>query len=305
MSWNPIVVGVDSSPESARAAAVAVEMAAAAGTSCHLLHVIRDEWSALAIAELPERAEEFRGSLLAQAREQVERTLWGVVPPDAILNLRVRVGRTGAVLKQTAAELGAGLIVLGGKHHSTLARWLGGSTSHDMVRTTDVPVLVTGGSQTPIRRVLAAVDMSAAARPTIQAAERFATLSGAELRVVCALEPLPVIPDTPNYDLTHYYGMLEDHLVRHVWPLVESRNCEKVTRYGTAVDVVVKDAADWRADLVVVGSHGKGWVDRLLIGSVTERLLNHLPTSLLVVPVYSLVATEAQARQSAPRGAFA
>jgi len=34
-----------------------------------------------------------------------------------------------------------------------------------------------------------------------------------------------------------------------------------------------------------VGSHGKGWVDRLIIGSVTEDLLNDLPTGVLVIPV--------------------
>jgi hypothetical protein len=34
---------------------------------------------------------------------------------------------------------------------------------------------------------------------------------------------------------------------------------------------------------VVVGSHGKGWVDRVLIGSTTERLLATLPAGLLVV----------------------
>jgi len=41
----------------------------------------------------------------------------------------------------------------------------------------------------------------------------------------------------------------------------------------------------------VVGSHGKGWVDRLLIGSTTERLLNRLPTSLLIVPINKPAAT--------------
>ena len=45
------------------------------------------------------------------------------------------------------------------------------------------------------------------------------------------------------------------------------------------------EAARWEADLVVVGSHGGGWAHRMLIGSSTERLLNLLPASLLVVPV--------------------
>jgi nucleotide-binding universal stress UspA family protein len=59
---------------------------------------------------------------------------------------------------------------------------------------------------------------------------------------------------------------------------------ERLVRYGGAVETILREALDWRADLLVVGSHGKGWAERLLVGSVTERLLNHLPTSLLVVP---------------------
>jgi len=297
MAWKPIVAGVDSSPESARAAAIAAHMAQAAGTTCHLTHATGDQWSALAIAQLPERAEAFRQSLVAHERELVEGALRASVAPDVTQSMIVRIGRTAAVLKQVAADLSAGVVVLGGKHHSALARWLAGSTALDMVRTTDVPVFVTGDSRAPIRRVLAAVDLSAAARPTIEAAERFAKLFGAELRVMCALEPLPVIPETPNYDLTHYYAMLEDQIAHQVWPLVESLDTEKVTRYGTAVDAVLQEAGEWGADLVVVGSHGKGWVDRLLIGSVTERLLNRLPTSLLVVPVFAHVASKGTARR--------
>jgi nucleotide-binding universal stress UspA family protein len=50
------------------------------------------------------------------------------------------------------------------------------------------------------------------------------------------------------------------------------------------VETILREAFAWQADLLVVGSHGRGWAERLLLGSVTERLLNHLPTSLLVVP---------------------
>jgi nucleotide-binding universal stress UspA family protein len=73
---------------------------------------------------------------------------------------------------------------------------------------------------------------------------------------------------------------------------------KKVLRYGTPVESIMLEAADWEADVVVVGSHGKGWVDRVLIGSVTERLLNRLPTSVLVVPVYARVKEQAPARGS-------
>jgi nucleotide-binding universal stress UspA family protein len=103
------------------------------------------------------------------------------------------------------------------------------------------------------------------------------------------LEPLPVVPEVPGYPTAEFYNILEDQILKQVWPLVKGRDTEKVVRYGLPVDRVTAEAAEWEADLLVVGSHGKGWFDRLLIGSVTERLLNQLPTSLLVLPAHAYV----------------
>jgi len=287
MSWNPIVVGIDGSPESAWAAALGADIAQRAGTSCQLAHATRDIVSALALAELPENAQEFAAAQTAQAREQVLHGMWGVVPTALLERIVIRAGRPAVVLKDVAREVGAELVVLGGKHHSPVGRWLAGSTGLDVVRTMGVPLLVTGSGRAPIRHVLAAVDASPAAQLTIAAAERFAALFGAELRVITVLEPLPDLPNAPAYQSAEYYNMLEEHVTQHVWPLVKAREAERFVRYGMPVDLIRQEAAAWVADLVVVGSHGKGLVDRLLLGSVTERLLNQLPTSLLVVPAHA------------------
>jgi nucleotide-binding universal stress UspA family protein len=189
------------------------------------------------------------------------------------------------VLRDAAHELDAGLVVLGGKHHSAIGRWVVGSTAHALARSLDVPLLVAiaGG---PIRKVLAAVDLSEAAGPTVHAAERFAGMLGASLRVLHVVEPLPVIPDTPlHFNDDEVLERSREHLERYVWPLINLPDAETVVRRGLAVDVIAADAATEGADLVVVGSHGKGWVDRILIGSVTERVLSALPVSVLVVPV--------------------
>ncbi|HWC72346.1 MAG TPA: universal stress protein, partial [Gemmatimonadales bacterium] len=74
-------------------------------------------------------------------------------------------------------------------------------------------------------------------------------------------------------------------LEREIWPLVKAPGVEKFVRHGTVVDTLLREAANWKADVLVVGSHGKGWAQRVLLGSVTESLINHLPTSLLVAPV--------------------
>lgn len=295
MSWKPIVVGVDASPEAAWAATAGAALAKTGGTTCHLVHASRGV-PAVALGELPERMEDLEAAQLAHARDQIERRLRGVVPAAMVDQLVVRVGRAARVLKDIVQETGAGLVILGGKHHSTLDRWLAGSTGFDVARTTDVPLLVTVSPRTPIRRVLAAVDVSGAAQPTIAAAERFALAQGAELRVMSVLEPLPVLPEASSYPTTEFYNMLEEQVTREIWPLVKALGAEKVVRYGVPVDRIIEEAAAWEADLLVVASHGKGWLDRLLIGSVTERLLNQLPTSLLVLPAHAYV----QEREAVP-----
>jgi hypothetical protein len=73
---------------------------------------------------------------------------------------------------------------------------------------------------------------------------------------------------------------------------------DQVVRTGPAVATIVAEAAAWHADVLVVGSHGKGWVDRLLIGSTTEHLLNALPASVLVIPT---AAAAKQGRGTRPR----
>lgn len=281
MSWQPIVVGVDASLEAAAAAAFAGRMAERAGTSCKLVHATTD---VPASADVPENDAYWR-MFVSEARAPIVAALANTVPTPLCDTLSVRLGGAAAALRQVATELGAELIVLGGKHHSALGRWFGGSTSLDLARSTEVPMLVTAGAPAAIRRVFVAVDLSGAARPTLAAAERYAALFGAELRALSVLEPLPVIPEvTQPYETSDFYAMSEELLQRDVWSLLRTRGVEKLVRYGPAVETILQEAHDWRADLLVVGSHGKGWAERLLVGSVTERLLNHLPTSLLVVP---------------------
>ena len=227
----------------------------------------------------------YRQALIDQARAQLVTGLAGGVPAEVLGGLTVRLGNPPRVLTDVACEVKAGLIVVGGKHHSALDRWLGGSTSLNVARITEVPLLVTAGSRRVIRRVLAAVDVSSAAAPTLRVAQQYATLFGAELRAISVLEPVPVIPEvTPPYDVSQYYALSEELILREVWPLVQASGAQTAVCYGPAVETIVGETAEWNADLLVVGSHGKGWAERMLVGSVTERLLNQLPTSVLVVP---------------------
>jgi len=165
------------------------------------------------------------------------------------------------------------------------------------VRSAEVPVLITAGTPKQFRRVLVAADLSVAAGPTVALAERFARLVGAELRVVTVFEHLPDLPGVPPLDPTEYFALAQETLERDVWPLVKTPGVEKLVRHGHVVETLLREAADWKADVLVVGSHGKGWAQRVLLGSVTERLINQLPASLLVAPVGVAAAALSQSRE--------
>ena len=285
MAWGPIVVGVDVSPAAKGAAIVAERLAQLAGVPCELVHAVRDAWAPLVAVSVDPQVADMQRLQLAVARQQINDLLATAVSERTREKINVSFGPAAVVLQQVVRERRPGLIVLGGKHHSTLERWLGGSTSLHVVRSAEIPVLITAGTPTAFRRVLVAADLSPAAGPTVALAERFARLVGAELRVLTVFEPLPDVPGVPPMDPTEYFGLAQETLERDVWPHVKTPGVEKFVRHGVVVETLLREATDWKADALVVGSHGKGWAQRVLLGSVTERLINHLPTSLLVAPV--------------------
>lgn len=52
---------------------------------------------------------------------------------------------------------------------------------------------------------------------------------------------------------------------------------------GIPSQVIVEEAKQWGADLIIVGSHGYGILDRALLGSVSDAVVHHAPCSVMVV----------------------
>jgi len=60
-------------------------------------------------------------------------------------------------------------------------------------------------------------------------------------------------------------------------------DAEGKAMHGPAAETIVATAATAQADLIVMGSHGRTGIERLLLGSNTERVLNQTPCAVLVV----------------------
>lgn len=286
MALSTIVVAVDDSLAAAAAAEFGLGLARATGRRCQLVHAVRDPWAAALVPEGPAEISQLTEALYADARARIKAVLQSAMPAEVLDDLIVQAGTVTDVVSGIVRETHADMVIVGGKHHSLLGRWLSGSTALMLARTMTVPLLVTAGGAGAIRRILVALDLSGAARPTMAAASALAEALGAAVRAVSVLEPLPVMPEsTPPVNPAPYLELGRETIEAELRPIVGQKGVELAIRTGPAVPMIEDEARSWGADLVVVGSHGKNWTQRLMLGSVTERLLNHLPASLLVVPV--------------------
>jgi nucleotide-binding universal stress UspA family protein len=285
--WKRVIVGVDESPAAGAAAALGVHLAQVLGGDCVAVHAVSDLQMAFVEEDVMDRSADLRVAMVAGIRRRLAAALRAWVPEGTIRRLILRVGRPAEVLREVARELGADAVILGGKHHSTLGRWVSGSTAHDVVHRLRLPVLVVAGSSPdrPFQRILVAVDTSEAAPGTAATARILARALGAQLRGMSVIEPPVPLPDvTPVLTQAEFARRAQRALARGVWPRLGRGADTVVAQQGPVPEAIRREASRWKADLVVIGSHGKGLGERLLQGSLTERLLNDLPTSLLVVP---------------------
>jgi nucleotide-binding universal stress UspA family protein len=300
-AWTAVIAGVDTSAEAAGAAEVAWMFAQEAGVPCRLVHAVRDQAAEIAPLQLPMDVVPMQRMLGEVASGELVETLRGRVAPPLLEMIEVRVGRPARVLGEVARRTRADLIVIGDKRRTAVERWLRRSTVHDLLRSSPVPVLIAGPRAGGIRRVLVAVDFSDALQPALAAAERCAALFGAALRILHVVEPVPPALRSAVVNDDAVFQRSRELLEQTVRPLVRYQAAHELQRRGPVAQTIRDEAVSWRADMVVVGSHGKGAVDRVLVGSTTLGLAGDLPTALLVVPPTRRAARAARPATRTPR----
>ena len=119
--------------------------------------------------------------------------------------------------------------------------------------------------------------------------------AGSQMLVVNAYE-LPVIPTTEVWVFPpDYYEKLDQSLRRHCGEILEAAVKKLKSRLGDGVEIksktvlgspkraILDEAETFKADLIVVGSHGYPTWERLLLGSVSQAVVSHAKCSVEVV----------------------
>lgn len=138
-------------------------------------------------------------------------------------------------------------------------------------------------------RILAAIDGSAFSEEVIDTVIAQAKAPGTEVQVLHVLERLPALQHGALVweSITDEQRAIGRHLVYSAAERLRSAGIQVTTliREGKAKSIIVDTADQWLADLIMVGSHGFGWVERFLLGSVSEAVARHAHCSVQIVRV--------------------
>jgi nucleotide-binding universal stress UspA family protein len=205
----------------------------------------------------------------------------------ALIKIVLEEGEIFERIVDLAEAENCGIIVMGRRGMSTLERALVGSVTARVIGHSQRDVLVVPqGTKIGWKKILLATDGSKHSSNATEKAIDFAKSYGGTLTAISVVDvPAELYAEAP---------VLVDELVEKAKGYAENvKNMAKATgvevktqvREGESHEAVIKLARDESADLIVMGSHGRTGLKRLLMGSVTEKVIGHAPCPVLVVKV--------------------
>jgi nucleotide-binding universal stress UspA family protein len=281
----PIIVATDGTAQSNGALAMARLLATQFGTTCQ---AVAAQPSATTVAPgirvqlEPEIALRLEADLTRRVREQCARI---AATPGTTLEPELVHGEPSRVISRVATERRARLIVMGIGRHAVTDRVFGSETALKVARVSRVPVLaVPEGQSTPLKRAVVGVDFS---EPCVRAAQAALSLlaEGGVLQLVHVVPRERLLLDA--WVSADEYAKFVRHSFNRLLARLEvppGVQVQDFTLSGDAGRALLSYTERMEADLIAAGSHGHGFVSRLVIGSVTAKLLRGAGCAVLVTP---------------------
>jgi nucleotide-binding universal stress UspA family protein len=267
--WGKLMVCTDGSDEGQNAVAVALELARACDSqviAVQAVHVV-PEFQAVA-PDLPAtlgKAVRENMAVIKAAADKLGVAIQTVAPE----------GQTPhAAILATAEKIRPDLIIMGRCGKTALARILMGNVTARVIGNSPINVLVVPrGGMVGFQRMLVALDGSAYSQAALELALAMAKQAKSRLIGVA------VAPE--EGDIIEAQAIIRRMLSAASLAGVPMKG---VNPQGVAPDTgIVQQAIKHEVDLIIVGSYGRTGLKKLLMGSVTERVIGGSPCPVLVV----------------------
>ncbi|MBI2321737.1 MAG: universal stress protein [Chloroflexi bacterium] len=241
-----------------------------------------------------------------EAEEYVGRVAGALREHGLSVEMAVPYGEPGEAIVEASAWRSADLVVMATHGRSGLGRWVYGSVADHVLRGATVPVfLVRAGVAPPVRaalpsQVVVPLDGSEVAEAALPWAVELARLLGAGIALLRAVElpafgenlsPRANVLEAAEVEARRYLEGVSDGLRRDGLELTYA------VRLGTPAWSIASCARELGSSLLVMATHGRSAMARLVYGSVAAGVLREASVPLLLVPARGMEAGRRAARR--------
>jgi nucleotide-binding universal stress UspA family protein len=282
-----ILVSTDGSEYSEGAVREAIKLAKKCGSSLTAISIIESnpEFDALA-PQIMEKKEKTARQNLEMVKEQAKKT--GVA-----CDIIVREGEDSyKIIVDEAMKNKNTTIVMGRRGRTGLKRLMMGSVTARVIGHAPCNILIVPkAAQLEFKGIVVATDGSKYSTAAASEAIGLARLNKSSLTIISAVPSELMTPTDIDFTMNQKELIAEKEMheaeknakaVKEV-ALKAGVDAKAFVMTGRPADAIIEIARDKKADLIVLGSHGRTGVERLLMGSVAERVIVLAPCPVLIV----------------------
>jgi nucleotide-binding universal stress UspA family protein len=229
---------------------------------------------------------------VGDAQQQLDKLVEPLPMPAGRTRLAVQVGRAGEEIVAYAAALGIDLIVMAPRQYGTVGRVAFGSVAKSVIRLAPCPVISTPPDvKMPrwlgaVRTVLVPTDLGENARVLFSHAGELARELGAAIRVIhvvvspCERSSAYLPPPAIITQMQQLTGMRPDSPAR---VSDTAGQPQSTIRVGDPSQTILSYADEVQADLIVMATHGRHPLARMVLGRVAQKVMQqaHCPVLTL------------------------
>ena len=290
-----VLLGVDGSQASDRAASLVANLSWPVGSTIDVLtaHPNSAAGSRIPGMMLPaDLARERENAVEVAAQGIADDAARRFAASDLTVETRVVRDRPSKAILDEAARFEVDLIVLGNRGHGAIESAVLGSTCLEVVDQSHRPVLIVRRGR--MDRILVGEDGSKCAAAAVELVRRWSVFHGGSVRVLSVGDDdarwNPWLRGAARQE-SDGAAAVQEHTAREALAQATASTlrgagmkAEALVQDGSPAHQLIEAAADWDADLIVVGSRGQSGLERLLVGSVARAVLYHASCSVLIVP---------------------
>ena len=278
---DTILVPTDGSDEAAVAVDHGIELATRFNAAVHVLHVVdvRKMETAPDSDDARVRGQELVGAIAEEAQDQ-----------ELSVTTAVLRGTPSERILQYASKEDLDLITMGTHGRTGVQRYLLGSVAEKVVRLSDIPVLTVRLSTErpqyfPYKNVLVPTDGSRGARGATDWAITVADAYGGTIHALSVTESAALGFDVrSSIQLEQMQGAAEDAVTAVVGAAHDAGlDATSTVSQGTPYKEILAYIDEHDIDIVVMGTHGRGDLDRYLLGSVAEKTVRTSPVPVMTI----------------------